>query len=340
MKKIFFLSLISGLATAGYAQQLENFDELSKKNTENTNLDTVAWVSSNNLVIGINQGFLHNWAAGGELASMTVNGLFNGSLIRYNNRSVWTNNLDAAYGLMYAYSNSFVPRKTDDRIDLTSKYGYRLSERGDFYLTGLFNAKTQFTKAYDYDVPQWDTFSTSNFLSPLYLTFAPGIEYRKGSQVSVFFSPAAVRLTFVDDYYTNRAPEGAFGVPNGKTMRFELGAYLSARYIKDFSEHVSFRSRLDLYSNYLAKNTVENGVIIKKDNPGNIDILFDNFVSFKFYKYFSLNIGILAIYDNDIPYVDTYTDGSGNIITKDEPLASLGWWQIKQVFNFGFNYKF
>ncbi len=340
MKKVLLSSAFCALATANYAQQLSNYDALSKKNAETQNIDTVGWVYNGNLVLGINQGFLHNWAAGGELASMTVNGLFNGALIRYNNRSVWTNNLDAAYGLMYAYSNSFVPRKTDDRIDLTSKYGYRLSDSGNFYLTGLFNGKTQFTKAYDYEVPEWDTFSTSKFFSPLYLTFAPGIEYRKGSQISVFFSPAAVRLTFVDAYYTNRFPEGAFGVENGKTMRFELGAYLSARYVKDFSETVSFRSRLDLYSNYLAKNTVVNGITVKKDNPGNVDILFDNFISFKFYKYFSVNLGVVAIYDNDVPYIGTYRDAGGNEIAKDEPMGSLGWWQIKQVLNFGFNYKF
>jgi hypothetical protein len=340
MRRIF---LLLGLAIAGTAAhaQLSSYDDLSKKNAETKNVDTVAWIYNGALNIGINQGILHNWAAGGELASLTVNGLFNGTLTRYNNRILWTNNLDAAYGLFYAYSNSFVPRKTDDRIDLTSKYGYRMSDSGNFYLTALFNAKTQFTKAYNYDVPEWDTFSTSKFLSPLYLTFAPGIEYRKGSQISVFFSPAAARFTFVDKYYTSRDETGAFGVENGKSMRFELGAYLSARYVKDLSKMVSFRSRLDMYSNYLAKNVKdEQGMVVRKDNPGNIDILWDNFISFKFYKYFSINFGVLAIYDNDVPYNKTYVDANGIQQEKNEPYDALGWWQIKQVMSVGFNYKF
>ena len=340
MRRIF---LLLGLALTGTAAQaqLSSYEDLSKKNAETKNVDTVAWIYNGTLNVGINQGILHNWAAGGELASLTVNGLFNGSLTRYNNRILWTNNLDAAYGLFYAYSNSFVPRKTDDRIDLTSKYGYRLSDSGNFYLTALFNAKTQFTKAYNYDVPEWDTFSTSKFLSPLYLTFAPGIEYRKGSQISVFFSPAAARFTFVDKYYTSRDEAGAFGVENGKTMRFELGAYLSARYVKDLNKMISFRSRLDLYSNYLAKNVKDElGTVVKKDNPGNIDILLDNFISFKFYKYFSINFGVVAIYDNDVPYSKTYVDAGGMEVAKDEPMQGLGWWQIKQVMSFGFNYKF
>jgi hypothetical protein len=339
MKKLYVLGSLLLLAITSNAQ-ISNYEELAKKNAETNNVDTVAWVHAGTLTLGVNQGLLHNWAAGGELASMTLNGQFNGSLTRYNRRSIWTNNLDAAYGLFYAYSNSFVPRKTDDRIDLTSKYGYRLSDSGNFYMTALFNARSQFTKAYDYDVPGWDTLTTSNFLSPLYITIAPGIEYRKGSQLTVFFSPAAARFTFVGSDYTSRQAAGAFGVDSGKTMRFELGAYLSARYTKDFSEQIAFKSRLDLYSNYLAKNSVSEGIVVREDNPGNIDILFDNFISFKFYKYFSLNIGVVAIYDNDVPYNSTYTDGSGNLVAKNEPTRGLGWWQIKQTLNFGFNYKF
>lgn len=340
MKRLILLAATLTSTLAAQAQLVTYMDELNKKNAETKNVDTVAWVYSGVFNLGLNQGILHNWAAGGELASLTVNSQFNGSLIRYNNRILWTTNLDAAYGLFYAYSNSFVPRKTDDRIDLTSKYGYRLSHSGDLYLTGLFNAKSQFTKGYNYDAPEWDSFSTSKFLSPLYLTFAPGIEYRKGSQISVFFSPAAVRLTFVDRYYTDMTPAGAYGVENGKTMRFELGAYLTARYVKDFSKSVSFRSRLDLYSNYLAKNVIDNGVLVKKDNPGNIDILFDNFIAFKFFKYFSVNVGVVAIYDNDVPYSKTFTNENGTVTPKNEPYEGLGWWQIKQTLSFAFNYKF
>ncbi|WP_118974938.1 DUF3078 domain-containing protein [Taibaiella koreensis] len=337
MKKLLLLSALAAGVLQVQAQQGSYYEDLAKKSAETKNLDTVAWIHSGVLNLGINQGILHNWAAGGELASLTVNGLFNGSLTRYNGRSIWTNNLDAAYGLFYAYSNSFVPRKTDDRIDLTSKYGYRLSDSGNFYVTGLFNAKSQFTKGYNYDAPEWDTFSTSKFLSPLYLTFAPGIEYRKGSQISVFFSPAAVRTTFVSKYYTVRDEAGAYGVENGKTFRFELGAYVTARYVKDLTKNISFRSRLDLYSNYLAKDVYnKSGLLVKKDNPGNIDILFDNFIAIKFYKFFSVNLGVVAIYDNDVPYVKTLEDGT----PKNEPYEGLGWWQIKQVLSFGFNYKF
>lgn len=335
-----FLSLIS-LSTLNYVAnaQLKKVDELFSSKA-NENVDTVAWISNANLTLGINQGLLHNWSAGGELASLTINGNFNGNLTRFYHRHYWSNNLDANYGLFYAYSNEFIPRKTDDRIDFTSKYGYRITQKSDFYATLLFNAKSQFTKAYNYDIDNWKDHSTSNFLSPLYLTISPGVEYRKGTEFSIFFSPAAARYTFVDKYYTNQFAEGAFGVENGKNTRFELGAYLSARYQKEILPNVTYRGRLDLYSNYLAKDVYnESNELVKKDNPGNIDIMWDNYLSFKFYKYFAMNFGLTAIYDNDVPFNKTYVD---NGVVKDikEPVKGLGWWQLKQSFSVGFNYKF
>ncbi len=82
------------------------------------------------------------------------------------------------------------------------------------------------------------------------------------------------------------------------------------------------------------------GIVVKKDNPGNIDVMWDNFISFKFYKFFSVNIGVTAIYDNDVPYYKNIIDAAGTVVEKDEPLKGLGWWQVKQFFNVGFNYKF
>lgn len=332
MKKTSLL-LLSCLFTAFVsAQEISRYDELKVKNDKNTNIDTTATIYSGNLSLGLMQGLLHNWSAGGEIVSATFNGLFNGSYIQYMDRAIWTNNLDLAYGQLYTYSNAFIPRKIDDRIDLTSKYGYRLMPGKDWYFTTLFNAKTQFSKAYDYTAEDWKNNPISSAFSPLYLTLAPGIEYRKGSELSLFFSPAAARMTVVSKKFTNLSPEGAFGVRNGETSRFELGAYLTARYNKEITKDFSYNGRFDMYSNYLAKDVYDAGTLIRKDGPGNIDLLWDNNFSYKFYKWFSINFGVLGIYDNDAPYTRPADD--------NDPTAGLGWWQIKQYMNIGFNYKF
>lgn len=339
MKRLLLITLlaISVSATA----QLDKTDSV-RANISTKNADTVAWIYNGTLNVGVNQGFLHNWAAGGEVASATVNGLFSGVLNRLYHRHIWSNNLDMTYSLFYAYSNDFEARKMDDRIDYTSKYGYRLNKKKDFYFSALFNFKSQFSKGYDYDLPNWDSISTSNFLSPAYFILAPGIEYRRGSSLSLFLSPAAARMTTASLIYTNRAPEGAFGVENGKTTRFEVGAYFSGRYTVNITENLNYKTRVDLYSNYLAEDYLDSvGKVVKEDNPGNVDILWDNLFTWKLAKYFSVTLGGTFIYDNDIPYVTTKVDEvTGLKVDKDEPGANLGWWQIKQTFNIGFQYKF
>lgn len=335
--------LISGLflLLAGTSNaQLGETDNL-KKSLSYESKDTVAWIHRGVFQLGANQGFLHNWAAGGELASIQADALFSGNLTRLYHGHIWSNTLEANYSLFYAYSNQFVPRKTDDRLDFTSKYGSRI-DTSNFFITGLFNFKSQFSKGFDYSVPEFDTFSTSGRFSPAYLTLAAGAEYRKGQALSLFLSPLAARLTFASTYYTSRRPEGAFGIAYNKKTRFELGAYFSGRYQHDFSKNISYKTRLDLYTNYLAKNRKDSlGVVVAKDNPGNVDIFWDNLVQVKLGKYFALTLGLTMIYDNDIPYQDSFTEaGTGTVVVKDEPAKGLGWWQTKQVMSLGFVYKF
>ncbi len=337
-RAILTLLLAGGIAFPAASQLTET--EKVKKQLSVENKDTVAWIRSGVVQVGLNQGFLHNWAAGGEVVSLAVDGLLSANITRLYHRQVWSNTLDASYSLFYAYSNNFVPRKVDDRFDFTSKYGTLLDTGRNFYLTGLFNLKTQFTQGYDYSVPGWRDFTTSNFLSPAYLTLAAGIEYRRGADLSIFFSPAALRLTLADRQYTTRLPEGAFGIPYGRQSRLELGAYFSGRYQVALSKSVTYKTRLDLYSNYLAKDKKDSlGVVVKRDNPGNIDVFWDNLITVKIGKYLNLNLALTTIYDNDLPYQGEYTDGAGQLQTKEEPGTGLGWWQIKEVMVFGFAYR-
>ncbi|MBX7203728.1 MAG: DUF3078 domain-containing protein, partial [Bacteroidia bacterium] len=269
MRKLLLGIFIAITANYSASAQIGKTDDV-RKSLETTNTDTTAWVYGGTINIGANEGFLHNWAAGGELASLTVNGLFSGHLDRLMKGAVWTNNLDLSYGLNYMFSNDFTPRKTDDRIDFTSKYGKRLN-KGNLYLTGLFNFKSQFTKGFDYSKKNFDSASTSAFLSPGYFTLAIGAEYKKGTNLSLFFSPIAGRLIVAESYYTSMSPTGAFGIDSGKTTQFQFGAYFSGRYTVNINERTTFKTRLDLYSNYLAKDKKdETGKVIKKDDPGNI----------------------------------------------------------------------
>ncbi len=341
MKKIVLSLALLALGIQNTNAQITKVDDV-KKSLETTNKDTIAWAHGGVFNIGMNEGFLHNWSAGGELASVTINGIFSGHLDRLHYRLIWSNNLDINYGLTYAYSTSFIPHKTDDRIDFTSKYGIRIDSSKRFYFTGLFNFKSQFTKGYDYTKTNFRSSPTSDLFSPAYFTTAIGVEFRKGSDVSVFFSPLAGRLTVADKKYTTITPQGAFGIPVGKTQYYQFGAYASARDQFSLGKKTIYKARLDIYSNYLAKDTKDDsGKVIKRDNPANISFLFDNLISWKITKSLNITFGATFIYDNNFPYIKTYTDPKTNLPTnKDDPGINMGWLQIKQIFALGLEKKF
>jgi len=305
------------------------------------------WKKGGLLNIGLTQGLLENWAAGGERQSLALNGQFNGFVVRKHGSSVWENTLDLYYGLNYVESNAFKPRKLDDRIDFSCRYGLQpknwTTSKNKFkhstYLSGLFRFQSQFSKGFDYSKPNWEANPISTFMSPGYFTFALGMDVRPNEKFTFFFSPLASKLTVVKPSYT--ANGTAFGVEKGETSRLELGAYLSTRYKTNLSPNILYNTRLDLYSNYLAKNKTMPGGYVRKDNPGNIDILWDNFFAIKLSKFIGAGIGFTIVYDNDQPGKYTRSSGLKNpdgtlIMDKYGP---LGWTQLKQVFNLGFSYK-
>lgn len=335
MKKT-ILSLAALLCFCHFAQGQVKNESAVEKSLETTNKDTIAWTHGGVFNLGANEGFLHNWAAGGELASLTVNGLFSGFINRLHNRDIWSNNLDLAYGLAYAYSQDFVPHKTDDRIDFTSKYGIKIDSSKNFFFTCLFDFKSQFTKGFNYTDSAWQKRPTSTLMSPAYFTLAAGAEYRRGSNITFFLSPIAARMVLSDKYYTSVTDQGAFGIPYGKTSVFQLGAYFSGRYSVNIGKKAVFKTHLDLYSNYLAKNTKnDSGVVIKKDNPGNINVLFDNLLAYKLSSHFNVTVGLTLVYDNNFPYA-AVPASAANV----PPGNNLGWMQINQTFSFGLEYKF
>ena len=64
MKKTLLLIVSSVVFINQVQAQVSKIDDI-KKSLETTNKDTIAWAHGGVLNIGSNEGFLHNWAAGG-----------------------------------------------------------------------------------------------------------------------------------------------------------------------------------------------------------------------------------------------------------------------------------
>lgn len=225
------------------------------------------------------QGSLSNWAAGGDDFSLSLNSLL--SLFAFYQDSLisWDNTLDFTLG--YLRATSLGSRKNDDRIDLLSKVGRAVSS--DWNVSALVNFRSQMLKGYEYNDDERTMISA--FLAPAYLLTSAGMDYKPNDRFSVFLSPATVRWVFVKD--DSLAAKGLYGVKPGRNSSTELGAFATATYITDMEKKVSYKGRLDLFSNYRHK-------------PQNIDVFFSNLMAVKLSKVLAVTWNVDLIYDDDV----------------------------------------
>ena len=243
-------------------------------------LDSNGWKRSGTFILNLNQGALSNWVAGGENNTLGINGILNYSINLRNGRHIWDNYFDMALGFQNATSFDKY-RKIDDRIDITSKYGYQLTEH--WYASLLFNFNSQFLAGYDYSTTPIT--KISNFLTPGKIILAPGMNYKTASRFSCFISPVGARWVLkVDEDFFN-VPK--FGVDSAKKSNLEFGAYITAMYRADITKWASYTGRIDLYSNY-------------KRNPQNVDLFMTNLLTMKFNKILATNLSLDLIYDDDV----------------------------------------
>lgn len=281
MKNLFLLMAVALTAT-GYAQ-----DETVKKLSEDTrrevkkDSDTIPRMWRRGGIIGanLNQGSLKNWAAGGDDYALSINSLVSLFAFYKNGKVSWDNTFDFNYG--FIKTTSLGSRKNDDRIDLLSKYGYALAPKWN--LAVLANFRTQLFKGYTYKNGQ-QTF-VSDFLSPASFLVGAGFDYKPNPEFSLYLSPLTARWIIVRNELL--AAQGLYGVAPGKNTRSEFGAFVSANYIKAFNPVLSYKGRLDLFSNY-------------RNNPKNIDLFMSNIFSAKLSRALSATWNVDLIYDDDV----------------------------------------
>jgi len=310
MKKIILLMFISVIATAICAQDetVKDLKKASEKGVAKDPNDTIPKIWKIGGLYGLNltQGSLSNWAAGGDEFSLSLNSVLNLFAFYKKDKHSWDNTFD--FNLGYVKTTSLGSRKNDDRFDLLSKYGYALNPK--LNVAGLLNFRSQFFDGYTYDADGIPTFS-STFLSPAYLLLSPGLDFKPADGLSIFVSPITVRWTIVTD--DTLSAKGSYGVEPGAKSNTEIGAFLSVNYLKEFNKVISYKGRLDLFSNY-------------KNNPQNIDLYFTNVLNIKVAKVLSLTYSLDMIYDDDV-----------RLFGENKTGAAL---QLKSLLGFGLLLKF
>lgn len=281
MKKIGIAVLALAIFSAAPAQDatVKDLKDAASKDVKSMADTLNGWTKAGTFALNLNQGSLSNWAAGGEQNTLGINGILNYGVNYRNGKNTWDTYFDLALGFQNATSfNRF--RKIDDRIDVTSKYGRQLAV-SKWYATILGNFNTQMLKGYDYKTNS----KISNLLTPGKFLLALGFDYKPNDNFSFFISPATSRWIFKSDADFKNLD--AFGVPAGKSIYNEIGAYASMKYTKALAPWASYTGRIDLFSNY-------------KRNPGNVDLFITNLLAMKFNKWLGATISVDMIYDDDI----------------------------------------
>jgi|TARA_B100001094_G_C18189050_1_gene805897 hypothetical protein len=283
-----------------------SFNSLSKDK-----LDSV-WVSPNSYYISkgkittlINQSQYKNWIAGG-VNNLSLTLILDYDFVLKKGDLEWINRLDGAYGLVKNQDEDV--KKNDDRLEVYSLLA--LKNKGRWSYSAVFNLKSQWSNGYEY-TPLLngviDRTLTTKFLSPAYSQAGIGMFYKRDDNFWFNYALLSARYIRVNPVFTESLLDGEnyFGVDKGKTGRFEAGGIISAYYKKEILKNMHMENKLNLFQNYL-------------EDPLNIDIDYTLSLEFTINEFFSTNILVQLLYD-------------------DNAISEI---QLKEVFGVSFNVNF
>ncbi|GHB25792.1 DUF3078 domain-containing protein [Mongoliitalea lutea] len=261
------------------------FNGLQAQDGASTDLpqDTTYWDSEFSIGFNFNQAsFSGNWKAGG-VNSIAFGSIATGKANYAKDKFSWDNQLELIYGVVKNEGQEF--RKSNDRIFLDSKIGYKINDKWGYFSS--LNFITQFTDGFDFSGPE--NRLISGFFAPAFLTTGFGLEYKPNSDFALRLAPLSPRFTFVSNSAISDNIPGNYGVPIGQNIRTEWLAFqLFATYNKKISENLSINSRYQLFANYetLAFKT--------------IDHRLDFTVIAKITKYVDVTFTSINVYDIDM----------------------------------------
>ena len=246
------------------------------------------WSNKGLFSFSMGQTSFTNWAPGGD---NNVN--FSSILIydlNYKKGIInWKNHFDLEYGSQVFWSKK--PRKTNDKIYLTSKLGYRASKNWNYSL--YWSLTSQFSNGYKY--PN-DSVPISRFMAPGYLMLGVGMDYKPFKNLSVLLSPFTNKITVVND--ATLADKGSYGVEPavkdsagniikpGQTFKSEPGGFVKIFFKHDFTKDFKVSTRLELFSSY-------------KQIPVNVDMRWNVLSIYRITKALAVTFSLDVVYDND-----------------------------------------
>ena len=364
MKKITIILAAMLVGFSAWAQDSDALKALTDAAVEITEAQQAApkvekpnyWANSLKTNIKFGQTSLSNWAAGGD-QTVTLQAFVDGNANYKKNDLFWNNRLQLDYGFIYASSKPIL-QKSDDRIYLESKFGYKNANMKNFSLSVNYDFKSQFNTGYDYltpsvpadkyqdaegNVPALDDLKhkdqvslwrdarkiKSGFLAPAYTNLAVGIDLKPAKWLSLNVAPLTGGVVIVrnevlrKNYGMQLKPEYE-GQDLSNVDASELGSYYkNSRF--EFGAQIKADFAVNVNDNFKYTSQV---VLFSNylDKPENLRVNWDNRFDWKLAKYFSLTLTTNMIYDDKV-MIFSETDG----LTKQRV-------QFKESLLFGFTW--
>jgi hypothetical protein len=320
-KPVAGLAWIALVATSAWGQAispLPSSEESRLRSPVIGDADSVYYNHETLINVQFSQVQLSQWAAGGQSSASLIAKL--DQFWEYDGRRFgWDTEIHGAFGLLHRPDENII-LKTDDRIEVATKVGYRLRDKGS--LTALGSFRTQMAPGFAAvnGVPDPNQV-TSKFMAPGYLVLALGLDLKPTTTTTVFLAPFTAKSTFVLD--DSLSASGTFGVLPGETSRHEMGGYVRLGLKEQVTENVTYAMRLDLFSNYL-------------EEPEAVDIFSDHVLTLKVNDWLSTTLGLTLIYDKDVELVLREPDPD---VPGDSGEVGPGV-QLKQILAVGLSLKF
>lgn len=203
------------------------------------------WSYSGTEHLQLSQAYLSNWVKGGESSVNLLSDLRFKALYKQGKHE-WESSGIHKIGILA--SGKSKSRLSDDLIELSSKYG--LKAASNWYYSFLTNFRTQFFYGYDKDDTERKN-PLSGFLSPAYMQFIPGMDYKK-ENLSILLSPFTSIVTVVTD--TARIDQTRFKIADHKKSSIINGLSVTANWKYKITREITYQTRMELFYEYLGRD--------------------------------------------------------------------------------------
>lgn len=278
------------------------------------------WMFGGDFKLDLSQVGMYQWAQGGDPFVSFLGGLNLFANYKEGRRG-WENRALLRYGVIRQGRLDNDPsahiRSNEDRMELSSRYGYNAF--GQFYLSIEADSKTQIGPTYDWDGDTRGDLKT-NFMSPAFLAFSLGLDYKPDKKTTLFLAPITIKSTIVLD--PSSEIKKRYSVDTTKNSREEFGARFKGTHSLKIWDDIEIKNTLELFSNYL-------------DNPQNIDINWEFTTVFPVNDFIKATLSFNLIYDDDTE-VPKYTVNNAGESVKYNGKGL----QVKEMLTLGFYMKF